>query len=62
MLSVAVRDTGDMDDIQMSNVFLSFATQHREELFSRRVRRITFAALKKYYIHFFLLIFKQITN
>ncbi|XP_058834759.1 acetyl-CoA carboxylase isoform X2 [Topomyia yanbarensis] len=47
ILSIAVRDMGDMDDLQMEQVFGSFCAQHREELISRRVRRITFAALKK---------------
>ncbi|XP_053683269.1 acetyl-CoA carboxylase isoform X3 [Sabethes cyaneus] len=47
ILSIALRDMGDMDDLQMEQVFGSFCDQHREELISRRVRRITFAALKK---------------
>lgn len=47
ILSIAVRDMGDMDDLQMEAVFGAFCAQHREELLSRRVRRITFAALKK---------------
>lgn len=47
ILSIAVRDMGDMDDLQMEQVFGSFCAQHREELLTRRVRRITFAALKK---------------
>lgn len=47
ILSVAVRDTGDLDDIKMANLFGSFCYQHKDELLSRRVRRITFAALKK---------------
>lgn len=47
ILSIAVRDMGDMDDLQMEHVFGSFCAQHREELLTRRVRRITFAALKK---------------
>ncbi|XP_031639002.1 acetyl-CoA carboxylase isoform X2 [Contarinia nasturtii] len=47
ILSVAIRDTGDMDDAQMANQFQAYCEQHREELFHRRVRRITFAALKK---------------
>lgn len=48
ILSVAIRDFGDMDDHQLATLLGSFCKQHREELFSRRVRRITFAALKKY--------------
>lgn len=47
ILSVAVRDLGDLDDIQMASLFGTFCAHHREELLSRRVRRITFAALKK---------------
>lgn len=47
ILSIAVRDTGDLDDIKMANLFGSFCILHRDELLTRRVRRITFAALKK---------------
>lgn len=47
IFSVAVRDLGDMDDIQMAYMFGAFCKQHRDELIGRRVRRITFAALKK---------------
>lgn len=47
ILSVAVRDTGEMDDGKMAELFQSFCLEHREELFKRRVRRITFAALNK---------------
>lgn len=47
ILSVAIRDFGDMDDYQLATLLGSFCKQHREELLSRRVRRITFAALKK---------------
>uniref|UniRef100_W4VRL7 Putative acetyl-coa carboxylase n=1 Tax=Corethrella appendiculata TaxID=1370023 RepID=W4VRL7_9DIPT len=47
ILSIAVRDMGDMDDLQMEQTFGTFCKQHRDELFSRRVRRITFASLKK---------------
>lgn len=47
ILSVAIRDFGDMDDHQLATLLGSFCKQHRDELLSRRVRRITFAALKK---------------
>jgi acetyl-CoA carboxylase / biotin carboxylase 1 len=47
ILSIAVRDMGDLDDIQMANLFGTYCAHHREELLTRRVRRITFAALKK---------------
>lgn len=39
-----------MDDNQMAYTFGSFCKQHREELYTHRVRRITFAALKKYFL------------
>lgn len=48
ILSIAVRGTEDMDDNQMASTFGSFCKQHRDELFNHRIRRITFAALKKY--------------
>ncbi|KAG4075355.1 hypothetical protein HA402_003146 [Bradysia odoriphaga] len=47
ILSVAVRGTEDMDDNQMAQCFGSFCKLNREEFFKHRVRRITFAALKK---------------
>lgn len=47
ILSIAVRDMGDLDDIQMANLFGAYCAHHREELLTRRVRRITFASLKK---------------
>ncbi|XP_065368602.1 acetyl-CoA carboxylase isoform X2 [Calliphora vicina] len=47
IISVAVRETGEMDDVQMAQIFGSYCKQHRDELFQRRIRRITFAALKK---------------
>lgn len=47
IISVAVRDNGDMDDLQMAHIFGNFCKLHRDELFQRRIRRITFAALKK---------------
>lgn len=47
ILSVAVRETNDMSDAQMAALFQKYCSQHREELFNRRVRRITFAALNK---------------
>lgn len=47
ILSVAIRDTGDMDDAQMASQFQHYCSQHRQEFFKRRVRRITFAALTK---------------
>ncbi|KAM8714293.1 hypothetical protein ACLKA7_014427 [Drosophila subpalustris] len=47
IISVAVRETGEMDDVQMSQIFGNYCREHNEELFQRRIRRITFAALKK---------------
>ena len=47
ILSIAVRGTEDMDDNQMAHIFGSFCKQHREELYQHRIRRLTFAALKK---------------
>lgn len=47
ILSVAVRETGDATDAQMASQFQHYCSQHRDELFNRRVRRITFAALNK---------------
>ncbi|KAM7345539.1 acetyl-CoA carboxylase isoform 1-T1 [Cochliomyia hominivorax] len=47
IISVAVRETGEMDDVQMAQIFGNYCKEHREELFQRRIRRITFAALKK---------------
>ncbi|XP_026475191.1 acetyl-CoA carboxylase isoform X2 [Ctenocephalides felis] len=47
ILSVALRDVGDLDDMQMSRLFAEFCEKHKEELEERKVRRITFAALKR---------------
>jgi acetyl-CoA carboxylase/biotin carboxylase 1 len=46
-MSIAVKDMGDKDDIQLEQIFGNFCKQHRDELLARRVRRITFASLKK---------------
>lgn len=47
ILSVAIRGTDDTSDAQLAAQFQFYCSQHREELFNRRVRRITFAALNK---------------
>nr|NP_610342.1 Acetyl-CoA carboxylase, isoform A [Drosophila melanogaster]AAF59155.2 Acetyl-CoA carboxylase, isoform A [Drosophila melanogaster] len=47
IVSVAVRETGELDDLQMAQIFGNYCQEHNEELFQRRIRRITFAALKK---------------
>lgn len=47
ILSVAVKDRGDMDDNVMSQLFGKFCQLHKEELERRGIRRITFAALMR---------------
>lgn len=47
ILSIAVRGIEDMDDNQMAVTFGNFCKQNRDALFEHRIRRITFAALKK---------------
>lgn len=47
IVSIAIRGLGEMDDIQLSNLFGSYCQLHREELMTRKIRRVTFAALKK---------------
>ncbi|XP_063925251.1 acetyl-CoA carboxylase isoform X2 [Zophobas morio] len=46
ILHVGIKDKGDTDDAAMSRIFSSFFVRHKEELISRGMRRITFAALK----------------
>jgi acetyl-CoA carboxylase/biotin carboxylase 1 len=46
ILHVGIKDKGDTDDATMSKIFSSFFVRHKEELISRGIRRITFAALK----------------
>ncbi|XP_050313932.1 acetyl-CoA carboxylase isoform X2 [Anthonomus grandis grandis] len=46
ILHVGIKDDGDKDDSAMSKVFLNFCTKHKEELMSRRIRRITFSPFK----------------
>lgn len=47
IVSIAVRETGEMDDITMAQAFGQFCQLHREILVEKRIRRITFASLKK---------------
>ncbi|GLV36890.1 Acetyl-CoA carboxylase [Carabus blaptoides fortunei] len=47
ILSIAVKDKGDMDDSTMSKMFGNFCLKHKEELDRRQIRRITFAALMR---------------
>nr|XP_008194740.1 PREDICTED: acetyl-CoA carboxylase isoform X1 [Tribolium castaneum] len=46
ILHVGIKDKGDTDDSSMSKIFGGFCVRHKEELISRGIRRITFAALK----------------
>ncbi|KAL5289420.1 hypothetical protein ACFFRR_009517 [Megaselia abdita] len=47
ILNIALRDTADMNDLELQKIFGTFCKIHREDLHQRRIRRITFAALKK---------------
>lgn len=47
ILSIAVKDKGDLDDTTMSQMFEKFCQVHKEELERRGIRRITFAALMR---------------
>ncbi|XP_049825243.1 acetyl-CoA carboxylase isoform X3 [Aethina tumida] len=47
ILLVGIKDRGECDDSTMSRQFGKFCAKHREELMSRGIRRITFAALKR---------------
>lgn len=51
ILSIAVRGTEDMDDNQMAYLFGTFCKTNIAMLTHHRIRRITFAALKKYIVH-----------
>ncbi|CAG9767703.1 unnamed protein product [Ceutorhynchus assimilis] len=46
ILHVGIKDDGDKDDSTMSKLFLNFCSKHKEELLSRKIRRITFSPLK----------------
>lgn len=46
IIHVGVKDKGDSDDSTMSRIFGHWCARHKEELESRGIRRITFAALK----------------
>jgi acetyl-CoA carboxylase/biotin carboxylase 1 len=47
ILNIAIRGVEELDDSQMSKLFQNFCYQNKVELLNRRVRRITFASLKK---------------
>lgn len=46
ILIVAVKDEGDKDDTSMARMFANFCARFRDELISRKIRRITFSVLK----------------
>lgn len=46
ILLVAIKDNGDKDDAAMSKMFAQFCSKYKEELISRKLRRITFSPLK----------------
>ncbi|KAI4455017.1 acetyl-coa carboxylase isoform a [Holotrichia oblita] len=47
ILHIGIKDKGDTDDSTMSRIFGTFCARHKEELLTRGIRRITFAALKR---------------
>ncbi|XP_076162670.1 acetyl-CoA carboxylase isoform X2 [Ptiloglossa arizonensis] len=47
ILSIAVQEKENHDDTIMANLFGEWCTTNKEELISRGIKRITFAALKK---------------
>ncbi|XP_044017806.1 acetyl-CoA carboxylase isoform X2 [Aphidius gifuensis] len=46
-LSIAVQDNGNQDDSTMARLFGDWCSQNKDELVSRGIRRVTFAALQK---------------
>jgi len=47
ILSIAVRENGSEDDVTMAKLFGDWCANNKEELISRGIRRVTFAALKR---------------
>ncbi|XP_020292337.1 acetyl-CoA carboxylase isoform X2 [Pseudomyrmex gracilis] len=47
ILSIAVKENGTEDDATMARMFADWCTKNKDELTSRGIRRMTFAALKK---------------
>ncbi|EFN66380.1 Acetyl-CoA carboxylase [Camponotus floridanus] len=47
ILSIAVKESGTEDDATMARMFGDWCANNKEELISRGIRRVTFAALKK---------------
>lgn len=46
-LSIAVQDNGNQDDATMARLFGDWCSQNKDELISRGIRRVTFAALQR---------------
>lgn len=46
ILHVGLKNNSDKDDSTMSKIFGNFCVRHREELLSRKIRRITFTVFK----------------
>ncbi|XP_015588836.1 acetyl-CoA carboxylase isoform X3 [Cephus cinctus] len=47
ILSIAVKDSGNVDDATMAREFGDWCATNKDELIARGIRRVTFAALKK---------------
>ncbi|XP_025161543.1 acetyl-CoA carboxylase isoform X2 [Harpegnathos saltator] len=47
ILSIAVREDGTEDDVTMARLFENWCASNKDELISRGIRRVTFAALQK---------------
>ncbi|XP_074110362.1 acetyl-CoA carboxylase isoform X2 [Cotesia typhae] len=47
ILSITVQDNGNQDDAAMARLFGDWCASNKEELVSRGIRRVTFAALQK---------------
>nr|XP_050846901.1 acetyl-CoA carboxylase isoform X2 [Vespula vulgaris] len=47
ILSIAIQENGNQDDATMARLFGDWCATSKEELISRGIRRVTFAALKK---------------
>ncbi|KAJ8957940.1 hypothetical protein NQ318_001938 [Aromia moschata] len=46
ILHIGIKDNGEKDDSTMSKIFGAFCARQKEELIARKIRRITFTALK----------------
>ncbi|GBP42919.1 Acetyl-CoA carboxylase [Eumeta japonica] len=47
ILMIGIRDNGESDDSALSRRFSSFCRAHRQELYKKRIRRVTFMTLIK---------------